>query len=101
MKIPKYVEEILGRSEYHFGLGDAGYTIKVHKASDRKMCRTLNAECDRLVAWANRQFPIDKDTPTAKIERYLTKTHYTDQTVIVTIYDPVMKIIENMIHYER
>jgi len=105
MKIPKYVEDILGRSEFCFFVGsvcaDAGYTITVHKASEYQMHRTLNAECDRLVAWANRQCPSIEDAPTARVDRYLTETHYCDQTAVVTIYDPVMKEIESMIHYDR
>ena len=33
MKIPKYVQEIMERSEFVRGNGDPGYTIKIRKAT--------------------------------------------------------------------
>ena len=91
---------MLNRSEYHYGsLGDVGYTLKIHKATPYTHMATLKAEVDRLIKWANRQFPVDPETPTAKLECGLGRTMYADQCAIVTIYDPVMKYIEPYIHY--
>lgn len=100
MKIPKYVVELMERSEYNYS-GDPGYTVSIHKATPYTKAPTFKKELDRLISWANKQIPQDPENPTATINHFPTKTHYCDQTAIVTIYDPVMKYIEQFIRYER
>ena len=100
MKIPNYIIALLNRSEYFYGdLGSAGYTLKIHKATPYTHMATLKSEVDRLIKWANKQFPTYPEAPTAKLECGLGRTMYCDQSAIVTIYDPVMKHIEQYIHY--
>lgn len=94
MVIPKYIQEMMSRAAfdrvYLYG-GDPGYTIKIRKASTQTYARTLEAECNRLVAWANRSCP----TPgTAVMLHCPTVTRYHKQAAFVTIYDPVMKALE-------
>lgn len=44
MKIPKYVQEIMERSEFVRGYGDPGYTIRIRKATPYTRISTLSAE---------------------------------------------------------
>ncbi len=101
MKIPQYVIDILNRSEYCFLYGDVGYTLIIHKATPYTRIDTFKAELERLISWVNRQYPQFPEMPTGKLNRVERKTRYNDQTAIVTIYDPVMKHIENHICYNR
>lgn len=99
MRIPKYVQEMLKRSEYDFN-GDVGYTIKIHKATYYTKAETLQKEVEKLVAWVNKQVEQIEGLPTAFINRIPVKTHYTDQVAVVTIYDPVMNKLEGFIEYD-
>lgn len=99
MKIPKYVIELMSRAEYNYKylVNDknyaAGYTLRVFKATPYTKVNTLKAEVEKLVAWANK----NGGEGTAYILRLPNKTHYYDQSAIVTIFDPVMKQIEKYI----
>lgn len=101
MNIPKYVIELLSKSEYNFKTGEAGYTINIHKPVEYMRAATFNSAIERLVKWANRQYPIMEDAPTAYINRLVDKTHYCDQIATVTIFDPVMQKIEPYICYKK
>ena len=81
MTIPKYVQELMSRATWEYDHPDSepGYTVRIR------------AECNRLVAWANRQ-PCGADT--AYLLYCPRDTHYTNQIAIVTIYDPVMQQLE-------
>lgn len=98
MNIPKYVIDLMNRAkyEYDFFINDdnyaVGYTIKIKKYSAYQKVDTFNAEIDRLKAWVDRQVPN-----TCYILNKPTKTHYNNQVAIVTIFDPIMKYIEEYI----
>ena len=98
MKIPKYVKEILERSEYNFTMTNnenygAGYSIKIVKSTAYTRIDTFRKELERLVNWANRQAKIE----CAYILYIPKNTHYTKQFGIITIFDPVMQKIEQYI----
>lgn len=99
MKIPKYVVELLGRSHYEFtrctkdpNYG-AGYTISITKGTPYQQIATLKAEVERLIKWANRAAGCE----TAYLLSIPNETHYTMQTAVVSIFDPVMQKIERHI----
>ncbi len=71
----------------------AGYTLRVFKATPQTRVDTLKAEIEKLVAWANR----NGGEGTAHILGLPHKTHYYEQSAIVTIFDPVMQQIEKYI----
>ncbi len=96
--VPKYIENILSRSKFALGYGEPGYTIEVEKESPYTKADALKHECEKLVAWVERQMPHDEySVPTAVINRMPAKTHYCRQFAIVTVYDPVMRRIEQYI----
>lgn len=99
MKIPKYVQELMERSEYEFARMSnhenyaPGYTIAIQKRSEYAQVDTLRKEAERLCAWANRAAGIE----TAHVLYVPAKTHYCKQVAIVTIFDPVMQKLERFI----
>ena len=97
MNVPKYILDILSRSEMARGIGDPGYTILVHKATPYTRVCTLQEEINRMVKWCNRQVSQMEDCPTAKVNKMPHVTHYCDQVAIVTIYDPIMLKLESYI----
>ena len=98
MVIPKYVQKLMSRAAfdrlYANEKSEPGYTIKIRKETPYTYASTLQAECERLVAWANKQ-PCGPDT--ALILECPKETHYCRQVAYVTIYDPVMKALESLI----
>lgn len=102
MKIPKYVIELMSRAEYNYKylVNDknyaVGYTLNIFKATPYTRADTLKAEVERLVAWANKV----GGKGTAYILGFPSETHHYDQEAIVTIFDPVMKHIEQYIRKE-
>lgn len=97
MEIPKYVKEIMQRAKYEFDFKvnhpdyAVGYTIRIRKATPYTKIDTFKAEMERLKKWAkkNNSVMVILDIPD--------KTHYVNQFAIVTIYDTVMKHIEQYI----
>ena len=67
---------------------DPGYTIWIRKATPYTYASTLRAECERLVAWARRNYAD------AEILECPKDTHYCNQAALVTITDPVMQKLE-------
>lgn len=102
MKIPKYVQELMSRSNYEFDScrnNDnyaAGYTIKIHKYSAYEYLDTFKAEVERLCAWANRVAGVE----TAYILDMPVRFHHCNQVAVVTIFDPVMHKIEQYIPHK-
>lgn len=92
MKIPKFAQDIMSRSEFDLTFrhprSEPGYTIKVKKATPYTQAATLHRECERLVAWAKRNYAEGEilDCPIA--------THHCNQYALVTIFDPCMKFLE-------
>ena len=98
MIIPKYVQELMSRSRFVLGSGEAGYTIRIYKSTPYSKIPTLKAEVDRLQKWVERMMPEDDlGVPTMIINSIPTKTHYCDQYAVVTIFDPIMQRIEKYI----
>ncbi len=103
MKIPKYVIDIMSRAEYNYKylVSDknyaAGYTLRIYKETPYTKVAALKAEIERLVKWANK----NGGEGTAYILGLPNKTHYYDQSAIVTIFDPVMQQIEKYIDSPR
>lgn len=99
MKIPNYVIDIMSRAEYNYEYlvsnknYSVGYTLRIFKATPQTQVKTLTAEIDKLVNWANR----NGGEGTAYILGLPNKTHYYEQSAIVTIFDPVMQQIEKYI----
>lgn len=96
MKIPKYVIDLMKRSRYEYDRCinnsnyGVGYTISIYKDTEYQQIDTLKKEVERLIKWANR---------TAKCESAFllsipNETHYTKQSAVVTIFDPIMQKIE-------
>lgn len=97
MKIPKYVQEILSRSKYEFDFYKnnpdyaAGYTIRIRKATPYTKIDTFKAEIEKLKKW------VEKNNGEMIVLDIPNKTHYTNQVATVTIFDPVMQKIEQLI----
>ena len=97
--IPKYIKDILSRSKYEFDYCTKdkhyapGYTIRIRKRTTQTLIPTHEKQVKRFQLWVQKQYQ----------KRYgggnepITETHYRDQYAIVTVYDPVMKDIENKI----
>ena len=83
MKIPKYVQELMERSSYEFNY----CTHNPNYAAGYK------AEVERLCKWADSV----AGTEIAHILSLPVATCYNRQFAIVTIFDPVMKHIEQYI----
>lgn len=94
--IPKYVLEILERTSFEVEHPDyvPGYSIRIRKRTTYTYATSLAYDVERLQKWVERQ-------PGGEMEiiSVPTRTRYDDQCAIVTIYDPVMKRIENYIHH--
>lgn len=98
MKIPKYIQDMMERARFVVGYGDPGYTIEIRKATPYTQVSTLKKEIERLEKWVNRMMPKDDlGVPTIIINKIPKKTHYINQYAIVTIYDPIMKQLEEYI----
>lgn len=102
MKIPKYVQEILSRSQFEFSRCTGhewyapGYTIRISKSTPYTYADTFRAEIERLVKWANRVTGVD-DLEIAFVLEVPSETHHRNQTAVVSIFDPVMQKIEQYI----
>lgn len=96
MIIPKYVQELMQRARYDYDSCTAsenysvGYTVAIRKATPYSQAWVLRKEVERLCKWANRAAGIE----VAHILYIPQKTHYNEQRAVVTIFDPVMKHIE-------
>ena len=92
LKVPKFVQEMMGRARfdrsYTNPTSDPGYTVWIRKATPYARAATLRAECERLVAWARRNYAD------AEILECPENTHYCNQAALVTITDPVMQKLE-------
>lgn len=96
MIIPKYIQDIMSRSKFVLGSGEPGYTIEIRKATAYTTINTFRNEVERLIKWANR-VPHCEDCPIAILNRIESKTRHDYQYARVTIYDPVMKYLEQYI----
>lgn len=99
MKIPKYVADLMNRAKYDFNLSgkndnySCGYTVQIEKYSYYETAEAFRKEIDRLKKWVERQ-----NGGEMVIISYPSHTvHKTMQYATVTIFDPVMKHIEQFI----
>ena len=96
MIIPIYVQELMQRARYEYDRCaesenyGVGYTVAIRKATPYTKADTLRAEVERLCRWANRAAGVE----IAHVLYTPGKTHYHEQSAVVTIFDPVMKHIE-------
>lgn len=111
MNVPKYIRDLLARSEWAIEAHpcrlpkgcDPGYTIILHKRTAYSLAHTLEKETRTLKNWCDRQMKTrdqEYDPTThsiATIHHCPTTTHYNDQWAVITIYDPIMKNIEGFI----
>lgn len=103
MKVPKYVIEMLERSKFYLGKQYSsipGYTISIEKRTPYAYASTLKDEASRLVEWANREYKkMSGDSDRIAYINYVPENTYFKykQSAIVTIYDPVMRCIEQYI----
>ena len=99
MKVPKYVQKLLERSQYEYGSVKhaqyaAGYTLRIEKRTAYTRADTFRREIERVVKWANRT-PAGSDT--AHVLYIPPVTRHNTQYALVTIFDPVMQHIEKYI----
>lgn len=102
MKIPKYIKELMNRAEYNYTAQgehyDVGYTVSIYKYSHQQTITTFIAEIEKLVKWVNREYRKIGGDECAYILEMPTKTEYKRrQYAVVTIYDPIMKRLEQYI----
>ena len=90
IEVPKYVQELVEGFTYDYDVKDAqaGYTIKLWKPSCYMRMDTFKAKVEKLIAWANKYYAD------ATINYVPNKTHYCKQAITVTIFDPVMRRLE-------
>ena len=96
MNIPKFAQELMSRASWEYDHPDSspGYTVRIRKATPYTRSETLQSECERLVKWANRQ---PSGSETAELLSCPQETHHRWQYAVVTIYDPIMKHLEQYI----
>ena len=95
MVIPKYAQEMMSRDRFDRDFTNPKsiprYTIWIRKATPYTHASTLQDECKRLVAWAQRNYAD------AEILECPKDTHYCNQAALVTIMDPVMRKLERFL----
>lgn len=105
IKIPKYVENILARSQWrapHYLIGhyrEGFYTFTIVKETPYTTARVFRREVDRFLAWAQREarreygctWPIGHVVSAPKV------TRHQKQWAVVKIVDPIMHDIEDKI----
>lgn len=99
MIVPVYVQELMQRARYEYDRCaesknyGVGYTVAISKATPYARAWTLKKEVERLCKWANRTAGVE----IAHVLYVPDKTRYHEQSAVVTIFDPVMKHIEQFI----
>ncbi len=95
--IPKYVEELMGRSKHLLGMKSAGYCLAVGKQAPDADVGKLRAEVERLKKWADKQMPKTKGAAVAAgivIDYVPEETYRCNQYVEITVNSEVMKQLE-------
>lgn len=90
INVPKYVQELVKGFQYDYDVPkpEPGYTIKLFKPSCYMQISTFEAKVQKLINWAN------KYNADAHIDYVPPATHYRKQHITVTIFDPVMRRLE-------
>lgn len=90
IEVPKYVQELVKGFQYDYDVKGAepGYTIKLYKPSVYMKIPVFEEKVKKLIEWANRYYAD------ARIDYVPSETHYVKQSITVTIFDPVMRRLE-------
>ena len=90
IEVPKYVRELVEGFTYDYDVknAQAGYTIKLWKPSVYMKIDVFKAKVEKLIEWANRYYAD------ASINYVPKETHYCKQAITVTIFDLVMRRLE-------
>ena len=92
LKVPKFAQEMMSRARFDLSYthpaADPGYTVWIRKATPYTYASTLRDECERLVAWAGRNYAD------AEILECPKDTRHCNQAALVVITDPVMQKLE-------
>lgn len=97
--VPKYVIDILNRSNYEFDKFvnhpdyAVGYTLRIKKSTPYTKIETLANEIKKLKKWADRHVGHE----TVLVLHVPKTTHYCDQFAYITIFDPLMLKLEQYI----
>lgn len=104
MQIPKYIKDILSRSHFDTKMpfSEPGYTLAVNKRTKWTTAASLGEDTNKLCAWARREFakigvPQESLSEYVLIHEVPTETHKCNQFAYITIFDPVMKGIEELV----
>lgn len=93
--VPMYVMELLKRSRYNYTADHpdyaAGYTLEIEKRTVWAFVETLAKEIRRLEGW------VKRNGGTMSIISLPEQTRYCRQYAVVTIFDPLMKALEQHI----
>lgn len=95
VRVPKYVLDILERSEFEFDRCkenenySVGYTLRIRKQTKRTLISTFEKEIQKLKKWVENQ-----EGGECYILYIPSETHYCWQYAVVTIYDPIMQRLE-------
>jgi hypothetical protein len=90
IEVPKYVQELVEGFTYNYDVknAQAGYTINIWKPKPYMRMDTFLAKVEKLIQWANKYYAD------ASINYVPSNTHYCKQAIVVTIFDPVMRRLE-------
>ena len=105
MTVPKYVINILERSRFNFEDTEdtnyaAGYTINIKKETPYTSANTFRAEIDRFQKWVAKEYKKFGGTDDICFILYVPEqTRHCNQYATVTVFDPIMKYIEQYIKH--
>ena len=104
MKVPQYIINLMKRSKYEYDFLDdknasVGYTIRLVKRTEYQKIDTFKNEIYKLKKWVDKEYKkiANAEPDVCYILSIPQKTHYTKQYALVTIFDPIMKSIEQYI----
>lgn len=99
MNIPKYVVDLMKRAKYNYSSNNenyaVGYTIDIAKRSHYQQIDTFKDEIEKLIAWAKSEGEYGEVAYVLQMPKNTTYKHM--QYGTVTIFDPIMKRIEQYI----
>lgn len=102
--VPQYIKDLMKRASFSFKgyYVQPGYTISISKYSEYSYTQTLKQEVERLISWAQREcrrIGMDRSwsLQAAVINEMPYITRYEQQYAVVTIFDPIMKYLEQYI----
>ena len=89
---PVYVRDLIRSFRYSDSPGSVkGYTILVRKPSPMMSVRVFRQTVDRFIRWAQRSTGCED---IARIEKFPKLTHHEWQYAEITVFDPVLKMLD-------